>query len=605
MIRASRATSALDAESLFDPPDGYRFANGYLITYELSLDTLLRRVLAPLTNADADEPLEVGVAEPVLTVAYERKHPGPILPSQGIDLVRVHAADGRPLHAKGGLLRFEPDDRRRRPLVRGWTGSANLTDGGLCHNRELILSGQRTDTGTDDVVDTAIALCRIVARATRSTRAVTKLLAGLDAPTGRARTRLLETITTRESLLDRVKPPEGFNRLDIITPPFQSQGTGPSIAKALAPILPASGPVHIYTSTPLPLRKAEEAREKTAFSAGLVGALRGMNLKVEVHFTPEVRDEQRRSLHAKAFVLHGTSGSVALIGSANCTVSGLGGANREATAVAHLARDEAEQLIHDGFQDWIWTGLEIDEDLLEARDVDTPDTVEPFPDAFARLTPETQLGTDGVRGRWAGTLTAHGLVANATVTVTVAGRSVHARVAADGTLDIAAAFGSETIGLLPEHGTVTITTTSGQTAELVVYVHASRDWFVKMLEARNRPPRSRPARDIHELHLLLRGLRQARNTRFNLASPTANTGLVADDRLTLPIDRRFDFLAKHVAQLPAWADDELLGTFLEVHEDDARLTVARAIKAAPHERSEDPLLELLQQAIHEREKRHP
>ena len=600
MIRASRSASAFAAEWLFNPPDGYRFASGYLITYELNLETLLHRVLAPLTSADPDEPLEVGLGEPVLTVAYERKYPGPILP-RGISLVRVPADEGRPLHAKGGLLRFEPVDGRQRPLLRGWIGSANLTDTGLRHNRELILSGQRTDTGADEVVDTAIALCRMVARATGSTRTVTKVLAGLGAPTGRERTRLLETVTTREPLLARVKPPRGFDRLDIITPPFQSPDTGASIATLLAPILPAAGSVHIYTSTPLLLTKAEEAPERSAFSRTLVDAVAATGLEVQVHFIPEIQHQQRRSLHAKAFLLHGSSSSVALIGSANCTVSGLGGGNREAMAVVHLARGDAEQLVTDGFEGWTWTGLEIDEELLAARDVATSEADGFLVDAFASLVVSAELGT--VSGRWPGQLIAHGLEPGTEVTVSVGGRSTTALVAADGTLDITAAFGGATIGLLPEHGTVTITTASGQSAELVVYVDASREWFVKMLEARDRPPRSPPLRDIHELDLLLRGLRQARDTRFNLAPPTTTTGLVADDRLTLPLDRRFDLLAKHVARLPVQPDEETLRTYLDTGADDARFTVARAITTGQGEPVDDRLLDLLQQTVRERDGR--
>jgi hypothetical protein len=603
VIRTIRSSPARDAGLLFDPPDGYRFSGGYLVTYELSIDTLLRRVLAPLVNADPDEPLEVGRAEPKMTVAYHREHPGPIMPSWTVELVRVSQHDGRPLHAKGGLLRFEPDDGRQQPLLRGWIGSANLTEGGLRHNRELILSGQRAGTGADEVVDTAIALCRLVAIATGSTPALTKLLAGLRAPTGRARTRLLETVKAREPLLARVKPPERFDRLDIITPPFQSLGSGARVASALAPILPDSGSVHIYTSTNIPLTEEEEEFRATAFSSTLVESLGERGLEVVVHFTPDVRDGQRRPLHAKAFVLHGSAKSVVLIGSANCTISGLGGGNREAMAIVQLDRTDAELLVYGGFEGWSWTGLGLEETLLTKRDFDPPTAGELFPEAYASLQPDAANVADAARGRWTGKLTVTGLEPGAKVTVGVGGRYGQAVVAADGTVDVAAAFGVMNIELLPEQGTVTITTAENQILNLVVYVDATRDWYIKMLEMRDRPPRSRPTRDVHELQLLLRGLRQVRSARFNLAMPTATGGSLADDRLSLPLDRRFDFLARHVSRLPAWADNDLLRTFLDVDEGDPRFEVASAIRSTEIEPSELPLLALLQDAVRDRDRR--
>lgn len=127
---------------LFDPPAGYHLAAGFLVTYDLAIDALVETVLARLAGAQPHERVEIGLADPALTIAYERLHPGVMVPSWNVELVRCPTREGRPLHAKGGLLRFEPEDRRRRTLLRGWVGSANLTTGGLQRNHELVLAGE-------------------------------------------------------------------------------------------------------------------------------------------------------------------------------------------------------------------------------------------------------------------------------------------------------------------------------------------------------------------------------------------------------------------------------------------------------------------------------
>jgi hypothetical protein len=581
---------------LFDPPDGYRFADGFLVTYELSIATLVRRVLPTLCGAEIGDRYAIGELAPRLTVAHERVHAGPMMTSWNVELVQP--TDKRILHAKGGLLRFEPIDARRPLLLRGWVGSANLTDSGLYSNQELVLFGECRLTDLDPAVDAAAALCFEVAKVTNSSHRLRSVLRHAMARTRRSAARLRHTIDKPGRLLDAVTPPDGFDHLEIVTPVFQTQNSGRAIARALEPILPgAGGTVDIYTTTDLDLQESIEHVDTAAFSRSLVDALEARKLTVTVHFTPEQHgpDAPRRALHTKAYALHGTDRSTLLVGSANCTVAGLS-RNREALVELDLPYAEAAHLIRGSFDGWLWTGLELDESQLPDRPPDgQAGDPRPLAGAYASLTP-TDATT--ARGHWSGRLVLHGLQAGAKVEVEVAGHRVSGVVRADGTLDVTELLRWEAIELLPDQGKVVIRV-GGQEHELLLWVHAGPDWYENMAKLTDRQLRPSTRGELEELQWLNRQHRRFLRTSSQTGrGPSGGAAPAADDRLTLPIERRFEVVARYAARLPS-NDEAYLAQLLEVTTDDPRLDVIRAIVGAGT--NGDALLARLKGAVTEAE----
>jgi hypothetical protein len=408
-LTAERTEGTRAIGELFDPPAGYHLTAGFLVTYDLAVTALVDTVLARLAGAQPNERYEIGLEDPALTIAYERLHSGAMIPSWNVELVRCPASEGRPLHAKGGLLRFQPNDGRRRPLLRGWVGSANLTTGGLQRNHELVLVGECALGQTDPAVAQAAQLCDAVADATGdlARERLGWVLARRERRRGTQQ--LLHTIGERRPLLKATPIPDGFHRLDIITPTYQARGSGAGVAEALRPILPPpGGEVHIYTSTEHEI--IEEGRHHvTAFPTSLTDALRDAHgLIPTAYFLPELIDGQRRRLHTKAYILHGLTEAVVLVGSANATHSGLAGANREALAIHRLEPEEARQWLDNHLADQCWTDFGFDEDRLEEVDLGVARGDDLAAESYAELS--IADGTDvGPDGRWVGRLVVYGL----------------------------------------------------------------------------------------------------------------------------------------------------------------------------------------------------
>ena len=599
MIAPSQRETAVDLQTLFSTPAGYQFACGYLVTYDLSVDTLVRRVLAPLTGVPPEDDLAIGLADPILTIVHERLHTGRVLPYL-VDLVPLGAGDGRPLHVKAGLLRFDPDDGRRSPLLHAYVGSANLTEGGFGGNAEVVLASQQTPDAADPVCGVVATVCRAVARVSQTTPALRRVLEPFGSLRAPAST-LLHTITSSTPLLAGVRRPAGFDQLDIVTPVFQSRGSGPTLAKALGPILPPSGgKVNIYTSTEAPLENEQEQAHRTAFPVSLVRELESQGLDVESHFTPEWRSGRRRRLHAKVFALHGSSESVVLVGSANCTVSGLGGSNREALAAVRLPRTEAEDFVQGGFEGWTWTGLEPDEELLPSLDYGAGGG-SALSHVWAVFVPHLDSADDPARS-WKGSLTLSGLEPGSTVTISFDRVTWKAVVDEHGEIDLAEESTSSTVSLMPAQGSLRLTI-DARSFEVAIHVDAEPEWYELMLDHRDEPPRSRTARDVFEHQLLLGGLRQAERRRApsgQKSSPSAAASL--DDRLSLPIDRRFDIVARHGSTISTPEMDETLAVYLDADADDPRYVVGRAVMHTHGEADGDPLLRSLQAAMRERDR---
>jgi hypothetical protein len=232
-------------------------------------------VLARLAGAQPHERLETGLSGPELTVAYERLHTGAMIPSWNVELVRCPSSEGRPLHAKGGLLHFQPVNGQRRSLLRGWVGSANLTAGGLQRNRELVLAGECAPGQTNLSVSQAMQLCDAVAEVAGTL--AKRRLGSVALPARQRRRRsgvnLLHTIDETPSAARRRPVPEGLHRLDIVTPTYQAKDSGDHVAKALEPILPTwwrGSHLHIDR----PRGHPEGDHHVTAFPTSLTDTLR-------------------------------------------------------------------------------------------------------------------------------------------------------------------------------------------------------------------------------------------------------------------------------------------------------------------------------------------
>jgi hypothetical protein len=180
------------------------------------------------------------------------------------------------------------------------------------------------------------------------------------------------------------------------------------------------------------------------------------------------------------------------------------------------------------------------------------DLATPTPSSRSPTTPRSEPD-----GRWVGQLILHRLPAGRQLTVHVGGRSVTATVGVDGTIDVSALLDGEPFALLPHEGSVTVEDEHGNRHEVVVFAHASEDWFTAAIEQRDRPPRPRSAREVHELERLLATLQRFQQPTSSAPTPPAGGHAGPDDRLVLPLDRRFDLVAKFAAHYPLATDDEI------------------------------------------------
>ena len=388
--------------------------------------------------------------------------------------------------------------------------------------------------------------------------------------------------------------PEGFDRLDVVTPPFWREGNAERLSEALTPLLPpVGGRVRLLTSTPASIVDGDDEPVPAPVPPGLIRHLEDAGRAVEIGVISEQDQQRSRPLHAKLYLLHGSTRSTVVLGSANATVPGLTGGNREAMVLLDLPREQAEQLVE---QPGPWhTDVMVDPSgLPTGSDTDEPDATPTairavfFPDEYARARPG--------QARFDGSLHLLGVPAGGHVRIWLNGSEATAESDDDGRVDVAAAFGWQTIRLSLARARLEVAVGSGDQVRVPIYLEVPEGFFDRQLANEEDPTRA--ASDRHPLeHLLLADLRRLRALP---GRPTGGPHPVAgvDDRLALPIYHRLQTILRFRSALRGRVDDGELAEYLDVQPDDARLHVARAaVHDAPGELHHDQLIRRLHASL--------
>lgn len=332
-------------DSLLDlcaPPEGYRFVRGVWITHDVDW-VLVTDTIAPLLAGVVGEnprrryrtARAIEGADLLVLASAGRETPGPI--HTWARLVTVH---GRVQHAKMAVLQFQRVTGAA-VVTRAFVASANVTRGGLLHNRELFVSDEvsgqsRRPSIVPDVLDALRQLAAAEglppAVATDLKSSLRSISDALPSRVSRAR-QLRHSLSSPLPLVDAVKPPgrRSARRLVMVSPGHALDGD--RLVEHLASIgLVAPGvSVEIHTGGGVNGDRGGVA----SFSPTFVERLRRLGALVSLHVVPEVEQvgerDRRRPLHAKLVATVDSAGDVlALVGSANCSTSGWLGGNREA-----------------------------------------------------------------------------------------------------------------------------------------------------------------------------------------------------------------------------------------------------------------------------------
>lgn len=542
---------------------------------------------------------------PELTVVCQRASPGPALPSQLSVVSLPDGTDLRPLHVKVGLVRFEQEEGSPRPLVRAYIGSTNLTGGGFGGNLETLVWTEdakgKVKNGMLQVVISGA--CREVAAAagpkqSELEESLDKLLAGFHepaVPSSALRHTINNTDTDfrRTRLLGDVPHPDGFDRLDVVSPPYWQPHTGSRVADELVAVLPPQGgTVRLLTCGAI--GDTDDVRPAVAFPESLVRALESEGLNVQPGVIGELHDGQRRPLHAKMLLLHGAQRSTVVLGSANATVSGLGGKNREAVVLLDLARQHADELV-DAVGPWR-TDIELDEGALEDRQGDQEAT-ETMAGIVATFVPAVDDLSSRSSGRYLGVLVVRGFEPCATVRIVLGERCLDLVADEMGHVDVAAAMEQGLVELDLRRVTLFVEI-DGRLRPILVTFDAPQDWLDVQIARLDAPPRQRALRHPLE-QLLFRDLRRVQQRRHQEARAPGAYTAAGDDRLSLPIDRRLQVLLRFRRSAPHDLSEEIIADYLDAADvNDPRVQVARAaLQPDVVQDTNDPLITALRDAL--------
>lgn len=337
------------------PPEGFAFTGGIWLTHDLSISAVNRFLLPALADHVPDGGTAFRSAPPSLppgglTVVAARDHVN--LDAAACDRVQVVPVDGRLQHAKLAVLIYQrvqrtSGNRRATGLVRTLVTSANLTTGGLLSNREILLVDDAPRNGRSQYLfPGALRAIKALARDVGD-RGLRSFLGDVEADVESWGPPLP---TTAPGLLHSLHkqpvkpfPVTAFGKRKaaevlLVSPAFAADDS--PVADALIPFLDSATTVHLVVG--------HGDSGQVAVPQRLLSDLRKRAARVVVYATE--RDDpaidRDRHLHAKAIICTYPDGTTrAMIGSANLTVEGLYGHNREAVVVTDWSRSISEHLI--------------------------------------------------------------------------------------------------------------------------------------------------------------------------------------------------------------------------------------------------------------------
>ncbi len=335
----STPASVLDAVC---PPHGYRFEAGVWLTHDLAVSSVNDLLLPALAGVHATErglhraaPGDVDPWALLICAAADRINAQGLLP----DAVRVLPVAGRRQHAKAAVLHYlrsGPTSLGPAALTRTLVTSANITAGGLTRNRELVvIQTVGSDTKGTALLPELLASFRGV-REDLPSHARTWLDAQLTRLTQLTNGSVRSTQSISHSIgkARTISFTEGFGatsagRILLVGPAFAADTS--DVALLLDPLIGTSTVVDLVVGS---RRTAAQLRRGTGtveVPTGLLVGLRKRSHHVTVYAIPATDSVAgiNRVLHGKTILVQRGETITQMAGSANLTLRGLGGGNRE------------------------------------------------------------------------------------------------------------------------------------------------------------------------------------------------------------------------------------------------------------------------------------
>jgi hypothetical protein len=347
--------SVLDAVC---PPHGYRFAAGVWLTHDLAVSSVNDLLLPALSGMHATErglrraaPGDIDPGALLICAAADRINAQGLLP----DAVRVLPVAGRRQHAKAAVLHYlrsGPTSLGPAALTLTLVTSANITAGGLTRNRELVvIQTVGSDTKGTALVPELLASFRGV-RKDLPSHARTWLDAQLTMLTQLTNGSVRSTESISHSI-DEARAAsfaEGFGatpvgRILLVGPAFAADTS--DVASLLDPLIGTSTVVDLVVGSRRTAAQLHRGTGTVEVPTGLLVGLRERSDHVTVRAIPASDSvaEMGRVLHGKTILVQQGETFTQMAGSANLTLRGLGGRNRE--LIVFIDRADLSSIDHE------------------------------------------------------------------------------------------------------------------------------------------------------------------------------------------------------------------------------------------------------------------
>lgn len=354
-----------DMESMLDvyaPPPGQRFVRGIILTHDLSisaLNELLLPVLAGVGTTGRQAGCDAAIRLPPKGLTVVAAGDRFTADSFRTPATRILWLKGRRLHAKVAVLQFERDNEDVSTATGGFltiVTSANLTDAGLCGNWEIYATEWLPSNGGGGSIaqpvldamkrladDPSLANDRLELR--RLVRGMTKELPAKARPARAAIADSLNSPTGKPFVTQLLHP--GPTRLTLVGPAFAANNA--DVASRLQSVLGSDPAVDLVVGSTLTAKQLRAGQGVVGVPRRLLSDLReqvgASNVTVYAVPIDDAATGKIRQLHGKSIIADYANESIQMLGSANITVRGLAGRNRELVLAATVPPETSTELL--------------------------------------------------------------------------------------------------------------------------------------------------------------------------------------------------------------------------------------------------------------------
>ncbi len=584
----------IEAKSILElcrPPDGYTFVRGAWATHDLDLLTVAEYIAPALVGSVATERRQrrlEGRTFPegkgrslLLFPSIEQQNLRGIVP-----WCHVFPIGGRRQHAKFALLQFESEQggkTRTRVLVM----SANLTNGGIKRNREIIAWEEIGSLQSKASIAPAVLReFRSLGRDSGRLRDCKPIFDEMARAMRCAELSSLQSSIGEQRFLLRDLPiHKPVKRVVVVSPPFASNAdNGP--ASLLAKYIGSKTTVEIYTGAHVLQGESPKLGNRPAFSRATLTALQQKAAKVQLYAVPElIPDEDapasaapmRRMLHAKllAFVTDEVEVHL-LVGSANFTRSALEGKNRELMLSLVRTEEELNTMLE-----------ELQAEPCPLSSVRPAQTVEEHSHTVEPLALRAEFTVDSTASPHHGSLRGHLKLIGDELPVQIIYRGAALKLQWE-----------QPLRLHESDTSLDVTMASSRSERIHIHVKCDEDQFWSRIPHEDADVRP----DTGWQHLLLDLRKDHRNSPNKKTPPTPTTTGVQADGFYITLEQRLVTLARYRHRLRQFSEPNELENQLRSYfekEEEAR-QVACALLAASSDvtmDNRDTLLLALREAV--------